>query len=47
MNLNEEILVELKEINKSVSRTERNVAFFAWLTIVSIAAYLFYLWASS
>jgi hypothetical protein len=47
MNFNEEVLEQLKEINKSVSRTERNVAFFAWLTILSMVAYGLYLWSLS
>ena len=40
-NYNDEILNELININKSISKIEKNVKFFAWLTIVSLVVYAF------
>lgn len=38
-NYNDEILSDLKEIRRSLKRTENNVAFFAILTIIGMALY--------
>ena len=38
-NYNDEILSDLKEIRRSLKRTERNVAFFAILTIIGMVLY--------
>lgn len=38
-NFNDEILSDLKEIRRSLKRTENNVAFFAILTIISMVLY--------
>lgn len=40
-NFNDEILNELINMNKSISKIEKNVKFFAWLTIVSLVVYAF------
>ena len=40
-NYNDEILNELINMNKSISKIEKNVKFFAWLTIVSLVVYAF------
>ena len=40
-NSNDEILNELINMNKSISNIEKNVKFFAWLTIVSFVVYAF------
>ena len=40
-NSNDEILNELINMNKSISKIEKNVKFFAWLTIVSLVVYAF------
>ena len=40
-NYNDEILNELINMNKSISKIEKNVKFFAWLTIVSFVVYAF------
>ena len=40
-NSNDEILNELINMNKSISNIEKNVKFFAWLTIVSLVVYAF------
>ena len=40
-NYNDEILNELINMNKSISKIEKNVKFFAWLTIVSSVVYAF------
>lgn len=41
-NYNDEILNELINMNKSISKIEKNVKFFAWLTIVSFVVYAFF-----
>lgn len=38
-NYNDEILSDLKEIRRSLKRTENNVAFFAILTIIGMVLY--------
>ena len=40
-NSNDEILNELINMNKNISKIEKNVKFFAWLTIVSLVVYAF------
>jgi len=40
-NYNGEILNELINMNKSISKIEKNIKFFAWLTIVSLVVYAF------
>ena len=40
-NYNDEILNELINMNKSISKIEKNIKFFAWLTIVSLVVYAF------
>lgn len=35
-NFNDEILTDLSEIRRSLNRTERNVAFFAIITIIGL-----------
>jgi D-mannonate dehydratase len=40
-NYNDQILYELINMNKSISKIEKNVKFFAWLTIVSMVVYAF------
>ncbi len=40
-NSNDEILNELIKMNKRISKIEKNVKFFAWLTIVSLVVYAF------
>ena len=38
-NFNDEILSDLREIRRSLNRTERNLAFLAWLAIAGIVMY--------
>lgn len=42
-NFNDEILSDLKEIRRSLKRTENNVTFFFWLTLIPLTLYLIYL----
>ena len=39
-NFNDEILSDLREIRRSLNRTERNLAFLAWLAIIGVGLYL-------